>query len=58
MKPFTLSNAGNPGGYFAQHEKREAPAAYRRQAFTHVEQCSALARRQRYESLSLGRPGT
>jgi hypothetical protein len=27
MKPFTLFNAGKPGGYFAQQKKRGARAA-------------------------------
>jgi hypothetical protein len=44
MKPSPFV-AGKPGGYFAQQETREVPAAYGHPAFTHVEQCSALARR-------------
>jgi hypothetical protein len=44
MKPSPFV-AGKPGGYFAQQQVREARAAQSHLAFTHVEQCSALARR-------------
>jgi hypothetical protein len=44
MKPSPFI-AGKPGGYFAQHKKRDDQAAYRLPGHARVEQCSALVRR-------------